>query len=274
MVAANSGTLEIQGLQENSGIVRKLRVARSLTMNKPLLLRLLAISLVATNIGRATEIIVDQAGSKIFPEAWLNPITNPGAQPLPEPDQARCRDLIIQALAVYPSEVLDDNLKKVYVVGALQYSGVSTGGTNSRSAVYVVSNEKYSTAQFERNFHAEFSSILFRNHAKLFDTVAWHQLNPPGFIYGGSGVKAIKAKKASTRINPDLHPEGFLHSYGTASIEEDFNSFATLLFMGDSAFWSAIQTHPRIKTKAGLVMTFYQKIHPSFTPAFFLSRRR
>lgn len=243
-------------------------------MNKPLPLGLLAFSLIATTIGQATEIIVDQAGSTIFPEAWLNPRTNPGAQPLPEPDQARCHDLIIKALADYPVEVLEANLKKVYVVGALQYSGVSTGGTNSRSAVYVVSNEKYSTAQFERNFHAEFSSILFRNHANLFDAAAWHQLNPTGFIYGGSGVKAIKAKKASSRINPNLHPEGFLHSYGTASIEEDFNSFAALLFMGDSAFWSAIESHPKIKSKAGLVMTFYQKIHPSFTPAFFLSRRR
>ncbi|MEN3940282.1 hypothetical protein WJU23_03230 [Prosthecobacter sp. SYSU 5D2] len=236
--------------------------------------RLLALSLIITTFGQATEVIVDRADSKIFPEAWLNPKTNPSAQLLPESDQARCRALILQALAAYPSEVLEENLKKVHVVGSLRYSGVSTGGTNSRGTVYVVSNEKYTTAQFERIFHAEFSSILFRNHARHFDPAAWQQLNPQGFVYGGSGVKAVKAKKASTRINPGLHPEGFLHSYGTASIEEDFNSFAALLFMGDPAFWSAIENYPKIKAKAGHVAAFYQKIHPSFTLDFFKSRRR
>jgi hypothetical protein len=242
-------------------------------MKQPLI-RLLAVSFAAFTIGHGTEVIVDQADSEIFPAAWLTPQISPVAHPLPHSDQARCRELIEKALTAYPAEVLAANLQKVYVLSALQYRGVSTGGTNSRSIVYLVSNEKYSPVQFERNFHAEFSSILLRNHTRLFDPAAWQQHNPPDFVYRGSGVKAIKDKKASVRINADLHPDGFLHSYGTASIEEDFNSFVTLLFLGDPALWSAIEAHPKIKAKAGLAAAFYQKIHPAFTPTFFLSRRR
>ncbi|TDU67175.1 hypothetical protein EI77_03376 [Prosthecobacter fusiformis] len=219
------------------------------------------------------EIIVDQADSHIFPAVWRNSKTAPSAVPLSGPDQPQARALVEEALSHYPAEVLSTSLKKVYVVAALKYRGVSTGGTNSRSIVYVVSHPKYTAAQIERIFHAEYSSILFRNHHSQFDLIAWQAINPPGFAYRGSGVAAIKNKQASVRIKEDVHTDGFLHEYGLASIEEDFNSYAALLFMGDRALWSAIETHPKVKAKADLVIAFYHKIHPTFTLAYFHALR-
>src|SRR5262249_17526214 len=148
------------------------------------------------------------------------------AELLPEPDRPVCREIVQKAMAKYPAGVLDANLKKVYVVSRVGYHGVIAGGTNSRNAVYLVKNEKFTLQRLEEYFHAECSSILLRNHAAFLDQSAWQQNNPEGFAYRGTGVKAIKDKQASLRLTDELHAEGFLNEYGKASIEEDFNSFA------------------------------------------------
>ncbi|MCP5559975.1 MAG: hypothetical protein H7A55_19675 [Verrucomicrobiaceae bacterium] len=220
------------------------------------------------------QIIVDRAAPDIFPESWRTPKINAQAEELSAERQPQCRDLIERALAKYPTGVLRANLKKVYGLGSLQYSAVPTGGTNSRTAVYLVSKDRYSLTAIEEIFHAEFSSILLRNFPHHLDSVAWQQLNPPGFHYRGSGVQAIKTQQASQRLRAALHEEGFLNEYGKASPEEDFNSFAGRLFLGDPALWNAIEHYPKVKAKAELAIAFYHKLDATFTHPFFLSLRQ
>ena len=220
------------------------------------------------------EIVVDDASSAIFPADWLNPKTNPKAELVDEKEKQPCKEILNKALAKYPAAVLSANLKKVYVLGRLEYSGVTTGGTNSRNAVYVVKNDKYSWVRFEGNFHAEFSSILFRNFPQHLDQAGWQKINPPDFSYRGTGVQAIKDQQASLHLKDSLHEEGFLHEYGKASIEEDFNSYAGRLFHGDAGLWRAIEQFPKVKAKADLAMAFYAKLDASFTRELFLSFRQ
>lgn len=160
------------------------------------------------------------------------------------------------------------------MVGRLEYSGVPTGGTNSRNAVHVVSKAKYSSAQIEKNFHAEFSSILLRNFPSRLDQDAWQKINPPDFSYRGSGVQAIRNRQASLSLSDALHQEGFVNEYAKASLEEDFNSQAGRLFTGDAGLWSAIAKYPKVQAKADLAVAFYGKLDASFTKEFFLSLRQ
>jgi hypothetical protein len=220
------------------------------------------------------EIIVDRANPDIFPESWLTTQVSAKAELASGDEQQRCREIVKAALAKYPVAVLSANLKKVYVLGRLEYRGVPTGGTNSRNAVYVAGKARYSAAQIENIVHAEFSSILLRNFSSYLDKEAWQQINPPDFTYRGSGVQAVKDKLASLRLSDALHEEGFLHEYSKASMEEDFNSYAARLFIGDAELWSAIEKYPKLKAKAELTLAFYGKVNASFTKAFFVSLRQ
>lgn len=249
---------------------------------KTALALLIAIAAVTPALAQSTtavqsgspEMIMDRAASDIFPESWLTAKISAKAEPLDKEEQPRGREIVERALAKYPAAVLGANLKKIHVVGRLEYSGVPTGGTNSRNAVYVVSQAKYSSVQIEKNFHAEFSSILLRNFPKHLDEAAWRKINPADFSYRGSGVQAIRSKQASLNPSDALHEEGFVNEYAKASLEEDFNSQAGRLFVGDAGLWSAIAKYPRVRAKADLVIAFYGKLDVSFTKEFFLSLRQ
>lgn len=220
-----------------------------------------------------TQIIVDRATADIFPENWRSPKVNAKAELLEPEEQARCKEIVDKVLSKYPLAVLNRNLQKVYVLGRLEFSGIAAAGSNLGGVVYVV-GRKYSAAQIEDLFHAEFSSILLRNFPKDLDQMAWHQANPPSFKYLGNGVQAVKEKKASVRSSEAAHEEGFMHDYAKASLEEDFNTIASRLLMGDPVLWKAIEKHPRLKAKAELTMAFYQKLDASFTREFFASLRK
>ena len=217
----------------------------------------------------ATAIIVDQAGPEIFPESWRTARINASAEPLAAEARGRSIELVQHALAKYPAAVLTAHLKAVYVLGGLKYSGVSAGGTNSRSAVYLVNNAKSSPENFERIFHAEFSSILLRNFPGHLDRAAWQKINPPGFVYRGSGVQSIRSKQAGLQLSDALHAEGFLNEYGQSSVEEDFNGYASRLLLSDADLWAAIRRFPGVKAKADLVIAFYGKLDAVFTPEWF-----
>jgi len=219
------------------------------------------------------QIILDQASSDIFPKSWQGGRVNASAQPL-QSDQANClRGIVDRALGKYPLHLLGTTLKKVYGLGRLEYHGVATGGTRSSSSIYVVCKPRYSDTAVERIIHGEYSSLLLLKHPQHFDKEAWEKINLPDFQYLGSGVAAVKAGKTSSQFKPELHEIGFLHDYSQASVEEDFNSHVTHLFMGDEGYWQALDSHPKLKAKAALVMSFYANVDTSFTEARFIALR-
>lgn len=226
-----------------------------------------------SNQGDVPVVSLATAGPEIFPQSWLTAKVNAQATILDASQRERALALVARALAKYPAVVLRTHLQRVYVVGSLAYSGVPTGGTNSRSAVYLANSGKAADAVLEGIFHAEFSSILLRNLPQHLDTKQWQEINPPDFRYLGSGVQAIKQQKASRRLDAALQEAGFLHSYAQASLEEDFNSIASRLLMGDEGLWRAVTQFPKVKEKTLLVMAFYGRLHPQFTQSWFEALR-
>jgi hypothetical protein len=229
-------------------------------------------SLVATS-SESPLIIFDQASLAIFPESWRTAKVNAKAELLDTTERERCREIVSRALGKYPADMLKTTLKKIYCLGRLEYSGAVTGGTRSRNSVYVVCKPTYASSGVERIIHAEYSSVLFQKFPQHFDAEAWKQINPPNFNYLGSGVEAVKRGKASRRADPAIWGQGFIQEYAKASVEEDFNSHAAALFMGDEQYWTAVDQHPKLKAKSDFVVAFYTKVHASLDVVYFQKLR-
>lgn len=212
--------------------------------------------------------IVTSSDPDMFPKSWRTAPILASGESLSDAQGERVCGIVARAASKYPPEVLAQNLKGVYVLSQLRYTGVVTSGTNSRTTVYLKIGDEaqgFTDAQIESVFHAEFSSILVRNYADDFDAQAWQAVNPPGFRYLGSGVDAIKQGKAGLRPDESLHERGFFKEYSQSTMENDLNGFAAMLFSGDEARWAAADKHPRLQQKLTLALAFYAKIDPAFT---------
>lgn len=217
--------------------------------------------------------VISSSESDIFPESWRKPPIDASGNALDETQFDRISTLIERALSKYPEAVLTKHLKAIYVLSDLRYSGIVAGGTNSRTAVYLkVGDIKkgYTDANIENIFHAEFSSILWRNARKNLDTASWKGFNPPDFQYlTGDGVGAIKQGKASLRTNQELLQSGFRNQYAQSSLENDFNGFASALFMGEKEVWKSAEQYPSIRGKLSLTIDFFEAIDPAFSETYF-----
>jgi len=187
-------------------------------------------------------LVATSSKPEIFPESWRKPPISASGDALQPRDTERAARIMKRALEKYPGAVLAANLKATYVLSDLRYSGIHASGTNSRDSVYVLMGpvaKGYTDTQVEGTFHAEFSSILLREHARDFNEAAWIAANPPTFKYLGGGVEAVKQGKAGLAMTTDLNEQGFLRQYGQSSLENDFNGFAASLFCGDPKLWNA-----------------------------------
>ncbi|WP_027000103.1 hypothetical protein [Eisenibacter elegans] len=241
----------------------------------------LAISLLAGRLFGQERIIHSPSGVEVifvlednmFPESWRKSPINAEARPIAPAEVARTIRVVEQALDKYPAEMLKRHLGKVYVCEYLAFYGQTFGGTNSRTNVYLSNGgvkKGYTDHCIEQLFHAEFSSILLRNHPQFWDEKGWLMAKDPQTAYGkGSGVEAIRDGVSSTTFSPEWHKRGFLYQYANSSIENDFNSFAKQIFCPEAKFWQVVEAYPYLAQKNTLAIAFYQKIHPQFTHTYF-----
>ena len=209
-----------------------------------------------------------------MPASWTKAPINGYAVPLDKDQINRTTQVIEEAVSKYPAHIVNDNLKNIYLVKELGFSGVKFGGTNSSDSVYITSQKAHSDVSIEQLFHAEFSSVLWRSYQADFDAKKWTKLNPSGFSYLGTGVEALKMSANGNFAKQDgkvLLRNGFLTEYAMSSLENDFNSFAKLMFLGDPTFWDKVDNYPLINKKFELVMDFYSSLDPMFTEDYFRS---
>lgn len=208
----------------------------------------------------------------MFPPSWQE--FNPRATSVRPSEVERSMEIIFDALGKYPAIVMEENLGRVYVVGSLEFKGVSYAATNSRDTIYMTNrgrSEGYTNVFIERLFHAEFSSILLRNYRDSFPEESWLAANPEEFEYGESGAEAILTGRASEDMNPKLLKQGFLTEYGMSTMENDFNSYAKHLMTQGSIVLECAKRYPRVQKKIDVFIAFYCSIHPEFTAEYFLS---
>lgn len=212
--------------------------------------------------------------TNIFPRQWSGKKVSPAICPLASGEISRIEDLLSQAFLKYPLEMLNAYLDRVYVVKSMIFYGLPYGGTNYQHTVYLsddTENPWFTDEYIEQVFHHEFSSILLRDFSSYFNKAGWLSLNPSAFRYGRGGADAISKGLASMVLDPALIELGFLSQYSTASLEEDINVFAQYLFNGGREFWRAVELNDIIREKTRILISFYHKINPVFTEAYFRS---
>lgn len=245
---------------------------------KPLLFVTIALY---TFISLGQESIIDantgvkisfSAAGKIFPDSWYSERIDAQAISLEASEFERSEEIVKVVLQDYPAELIQRNLKAVFVLKNITFYGQSFGGTNSIDTVYL-SNEGvisgYTDFYLEQLFHAEFSSILLRNHKPSFDESEWIRNNPSDFTYGNGGVAALKENNASETFDTELNRMGFINEYATSSLENDFNAFAKNLFLPKEGFSNLVETYERIRNKRKQIIAFYNQLDSSLTQAYF-----
>jgi hypothetical protein len=218
--------------------------------------------------------IIFIADGNIFPSSWYGSGIDAKAESLSAGEVERSKSIMITALDKYPTLLLKNNLKNVYVLKSMSFYGVNYGGTNSPPDIVYVVNDGVSMGwtdiYIEETFHHEFSSVLKYNYG--FDETAWRQVNPAGFVYfdeatGGAG--AIKAGKASKTFDSKEHKIGFLYEYAESTLENDLNSFAENIFMGEESFFDIVESYDKLEMKLDLIVAFYNSLDPMFTIEYF-----
>jgi hypothetical protein len=215
--------------------------------------------------------------SDMFPQSWRGGDIDAKATALAPEEVDRSLRLVRLALTRYPEPVLNKNLRRIYLVRDLLFFGVPYGATNSLDCLYLCNRgvrEGFTDWYLESSVYHEFSSILLRNYPKFWDEKAWLAANPKGFHYLGDGTQAIRQGAASLDRDPKLYRLGFLTAYSQASVEEDFNVMTESLFMGDSGFWRAVDTYPRLRKKLEVALKLYGGIDRQFTESRFRKLRR
>ncbi|MCH8978142.1 MAG: hypothetical protein IH945_02730 [Armatimonadetes bacterium] len=208
----------------------------------------------------------------MFPPSWHGGKVRATAVGVDEAEVDRSLQLVDTAMAKYPAGLLRENLEAVFFVKEMRFYGLKYGGTNSRDTVYIANRgvrQGFTDRYVLSTFHHELSSILLRNHASKFDAEAWRSANRDGFRYRSSGMESLKDGTADTKYDHRFHVDGFLNQYATSSLEEDFNTFAEALFIGDRRFWEIVDRFPRVERKADAILAFYGALDPGFTEEHF-----
>jgi hypothetical protein len=213
------------------------------------------------------EFVVD---NNTFPDSWKTSEINAKGSSLDSSEYERSMKIIQKALQKYPVEVLNENIKKIYILKSMEFYGLLFGGTNSNDIVYIVNSgidNGYSDKFVEQTFHHEFSSILLRNNRHLFPEKDWSKFNK--LPYGEGGVYALKNNIDNINLDTNIMKQGFLCQYAMSDIENDFNTFAENLFCPNENFRLYTRQYPEINNKLNIFIKFYSQINDTFTKDFF-----
>lgn len=177
---------------------------------------------------------------------------------------------IKREVAKYPTKIWHGLLDTIFVFGDLKYRDRSVDGSYGAGFI-IVSIASKSHANIARAVHHELSSILLGRYRSFFQEAEFLKCNPEGFSYNSE-------LRSATDTDPTLDERwvssGFVGSYGTTDIENDFNLISEQLFIPDSQFWRAYKTHQRFRKKVGIIIAFYHKISPRFSISFFQKQPR
>jgi hypothetical protein len=173
------------------------------------------------------------------------------------------KNYLEKILKKYPEEILQKNLRTIYIFKNIEIYNAPAGGTYFLKEKFVLIT-KHSDNFLERAFHHEFSSILLESFKPKISIPQWEAINPKGFIYPNNAKELLNKVYSGFENLDSFNRSGFLHEYGQSDFENDFNSFAEGLLMDDEQFWQKVYTYPKIREKFKLILKFYHSIHPEF----------
>ena len=214
--------------------------------------------------------IITYNQANMYPGNWYEDPVSAYSLPLDINNESRALSIVKAALDKYPQELLNSNLKKVYLLSALEFYGLPYGGTYYDNKVYLCikdASSGYDSKYIEKSFHHEFSSILLKNYS--IDELKWKSANQSGFSYGEGGKEALNSGSTGLNFDAKYNKMGFLNQYSTASFEEDFNEICGNLFLSSTQFWDITANYPGVMKKVQMAIDFYSGINPVLTEEYF-----
>ena len=182
---------------------------------------------------------------------------------------------------LYPASVLKRNLDNAYIVDDLILGGSKAGGTYSldKRSLYLSNSFKNNNPTWlkkrylTRKIHHEISSVLMKNYH--FDTILWRTAMGEGFQYEIDKDPLYQWMFIGGYIEPDefssekeLLQRGLLRQYAETGVENDFNTYAEVIFGEPKRMRKLIRDYPIIARKYQVFKEFYMSIDPGFGPVF------
>lgn len=137
------------------------------------------------------------------------------------------KSVIEEEMEKYPNGFIDKLIRYIYIVDTLEDNGYRIGGGYSFNKKFIflsVENRFWGVFKYidkkRGTFHHELASFIFN---KPFNILTWHTLVPK---------KWQPVTKNSVREQSEWGlEEGFITSYGTTSLGNDFSEYAKIIFM-------------------------------------------
>lgn len=195
--------------------------------------------------------------------------------PLPSPELDRTQRVLQGCLKRYSKGLLLETLDKIVLCGDLHINDMRVGGTyRGEGVIYLRIAKELSDTDIERKFHHEYSSVLKSGYSRNFKKIGWENALPKGFAYKWkSGLEAVQSGQVSIVFDPSLYNDGFICTYATATMEEDFNCMASEMFVSRPEFWQAVDSSALLAQKVKYVMEFYSAIGGRpYTEEFFRNK--
>ncbi|MEY4577016.1 MAG: hypothetical protein RL701_1719 [Pseudomonadota bacterium] len=170
------------------------------------------------------------------------------------------------ALQQYPHGFVSKLIRAVFICGELRMGGARAGGTAGRLwIVLAAASDRDSDAIRWAGYiglHHELSSFAFRYSPTT--KVGWLALEPADAAF------AYEAGAAIARADdPDPDPAtGFLSVYGASNPENDFNTYAEMMFAEPKKLARLAEQHELVRRKLSVVRAAYVAIDPAMDAGF------
>jgi hypothetical protein len=175
-------------------------------------------------------------------------------------------DGIEEALAVYPAGFVSTRCKAVFICASLTSHGADSGGTYGPAWIILVASHDfadggiYETARL--GIHHELSSFIWRGRLDL--PSRWRTLLPADWSEAKNNAEALKA---ALEGEGDVE-RGFLSPYGATMDENDFNTYAEVVFTDPARLAALADKHPLVAQKLALLMDAYTSLDSRFEDLF------
>jgi hypothetical protein len=222
--------------------------------------------------------IIWQITPNSFNKFWYKSSQNMRAGNLSPSEVKRHLEVVKQVLAKYPSDLIKQSIKQIYLVTNLEVKNSKFDGfyIGQQGAIYLNNlgaNNRHDDLYLAGVLHHEISSFLFYRYATPEFIAKWQEHNPKNFQYaGGNGIdyyrQAIDRGLNTNEIREDCLQEGFLNIYARSNLENDFNEIAERMFSDREHLWQLASKHQKLQNKLELFIEFYISINPQFKTQF------
>lgn len=182
--------------------------------------------------------------------------------------------VIDSSMGLYPKDILHSDLDAVNVGGQIQTEREQfTSGffqpTSQDIYLFPLVADALNIdrdSDVRHTFHHEFSSILMRKYR--FDMIGFMASNGTDFEYWFDQAEIMNSTHVGYYADSNLLEQGLLTYYSQTSPENDYNTYAEILFSEPARMSEYCSTHKRIESKYEHVKAFYLKISADFQPVF------